>query len=346
MPVETRYLNSIRVIAIIGVVMGHIFITTCSYFLPLLTQTETYICVVLRNLWYWCVPLFVMISGVLFLNPEKKITIEKLFVKYILRLVLVLFIFGVPYAWAEYFVAAEYSFNIRQIGAAFLSVVQGKTETHLWYLYLIIGLYLIVPLLKVFSENAGRKTFEYTLAVLFVFTSLIPLIQRIFHLESGFYIPVNSVYVFYFLLGHYIHQYRIMVNMKILLCICFFYCLYVVLLSLNSNLLLPAADFRIFSLEQDAPVVVLISFALFCLIHQKNKVNKVIDVLSSLCFGIYLLHPLFLFSLYLFLHFTPEKYPLILFIPGVIIGTFLPSVGLVWCLQILRHIWNRRFGRQ
>jgi surface polysaccharide O-acyltransferase-like enzyme len=223
-----------------------------------------------------------MISGVLFLNPEKKITVEKLLVKYIPRLILVLFIFGVPYAWAEDFVAAGYRFNIRQISAAFLSVIQGKTETHLWYLYLIIGLYLITPLVKVFSGNAERKTLEYMLAVLFVFTSVIPLIQRIFHVESGFYIPVNSVYVFYFLLGHYIHQYRVMVNTKILLCVCFFYCIYVILMSLNSNLLLPASDFRIFSLEQDAPVVALITFALFCLFNQKNKTNKVIDALSSL----------------------------------------------------------------
>jgi surface polysaccharide O-acyltransferase-like enzyme len=333
MPVETRYLNSLRVLAITGVVMVHVFMTICAYFTPVLSSIELYVCVVLRNLWHWCVPLFVMISGALFLNPEKEITVETLLVKYIPRLILVLFIFGVPYAWAEGFVAAGYRFNSRQISAAFLNVLQGKTETHLWYLYLIIGLYFITPLLKVFSDNAERKMLEYTLVVLFVFTSVIPLIQRIFHVTSGFYIPVNSVYVCYFLLGHYIHHYRVMANTKLLLCICFFYCIYVVLMPLNSRFLLPASDFGIFSLEQDAPIVALISFALFCLVHQKNKANKAIDVLSSLCFGIYLLHPLFLFSLYLFLHFTPETYPLILFVPGAIIGSVLPSAGLVWCLR-------------
>jgi surface polysaccharide O-acyltransferase-like enzyme len=87
---------------------------------------------------------------------------------------------------------------------------------------------------------------------------------------------------------------------------------------------------RFLSLESDSPVVAIVAFAIFCFFHQNNKTNRVIEFLSPLCFGIYLIHPLFLFSLYLFLGFTPEKYPLVLIIPGTISFTVLLSIGFTY----------------
>lgn len=325
-----QYLNGLRVLAIAAVIMGHIFMTICAYFTPVLTSSEAYFCIVLRNLWHWCIPIFVMISGVLFLNPQKEITIEKLFKKNIWRILLALFVFGVPYAFAEIFAAAHYHFDTRQIGSAFLYVIQGKAENHLWYLYFVLGLYLFVPLLRVFTDNAGGRKIEYILIVLFAFTSILPLLKNVFHFDIGFYIPVNSIYLFYFLLGHYIHQYQIKANAKILFLLLFAYCLYVILMSLNSPMIIVGSSGRLLSLESDSPVVVVVSLALFCLFHRNNKTNRVIEFLSPLCFGIYLIHPLFLFSLYLFLGFTPEKYPLVLFIPGAVSFTVLLSIGFVY----------------
>jgi surface polysaccharide O-acyltransferase-like enzyme len=330
LPKSTQYLNSLRVLAITGVIMGHIFMTICAYFTPVLSNTEIYFCVVFRNLWHWCIPLFAMISGVLFLNPQKEITIERLFKKYICRILLALFVFGVPYAFAAILVDAQYHFNIRQIGTAFLYVIRGKSENHLWYLYFIVGLYLLVPLLRVFTDNAGKKKIEYILIVLFVFTSILPLLKNIFLFDTGFHIPVNSIYVFYFLLGHYIHQYHIEIDIKILLFLLFSYGVYVVLISLNDTMIITALNGQLLSLESDSPIVAIVSVALFCLFHQINKTNKIIEFLSPLCFGIYLIHPLILFSLYLFLGFTPERYPLIIVILGTIVITVFSSIGFIY----------------
>jgi surface polysaccharide O-acyltransferase-like enzyme len=335
----THYLNVLRVLALTGVIMGHIFMTICAYFTPVLTGTEVYISTVLRNLWHWCVPLFVMISGVLVLDPQKEISLNKLFKKYILRVMVALFMFGVPYAFAELLVAEHYHFNIKQVGIAFLNVVQGKTDNHLWYLYFVTGLYLITPLIKVFTDNVPKKTLEYILIVLFLFTSIVPLLKTLNNIFSfGVYIPVNSVYVFYFLLGHYIHRYTITINSKILFLVIFCYILYTILMPLNETLVIQSASRRLLSLESDSPIIVLISLALFCLLHQMNRSNKVIDFLSPLCFGIYLIHPLFLFSLYLFLHFTPETYPLVLFISGAIVFTVSLSVAFTYCARRIKIV--------
>jgi surface polysaccharide O-acyltransferase-like enzyme len=339
---EIHYINTLRVLAITAVIMGHIFMTICSYFTAVLTNTEVNICVALRNMWHWCIPVFVMISGVLFLNPQKEISIEKLLKKYIPRLLLALLVFGVPYAFAEQFVSAQYHFSAGQIGAAFLMVLRGTAGNHLWYLYFVIGLYLIIPVMRAFTDNAGQKTLEYALVVLFMFTGILPLLKNVFHFSTGFYIPINSVYVFYFLLGHYIHHYNININTRLLIAVISFYLVYAALMPLKNDLILSTSSGRLISLEQDSPIIALVSAALFCLFHQKNKTSRIINFLSPLCFGVYLIHPLFLFSLYLFLGFTPEKCPLVLFILTTFVFTTLPSIGFSYLFHFLFRRGNIR----
>lgn len=63
---STEYLNILRWMATIAVVLIHVITAESDIY-------ESYrLLYVIRNLLNWCVPIFVMISGVLFLNPEKK----------------------------------------------------------------------------------------------------------------------------------------------------------------------------------------------------------------------------------------------------------------------------------
>jgi surface polysaccharide O-acyltransferase-like enzyme len=114
-----------------------------------------------------------MITGVLFLNPEKNITPVKMFKKYFLRIVLAIIIFGIPYCFMEIFFDANMSFKMDQIGIAALNALQGKSWDHMWYLYMIAGLYLCIPFIKIFVVNASINILKYTLLILFVFTSVL-----------------------------------------------------------------------------------------------------------------------------------------------------------------------------
>ncbi|MDR2466213.1 MAG: acyltransferase family protein, partial [Prevotellaceae bacterium] len=202
---DTAYLDTLRVFATFAVIMIHVFSPINLYFRDSLTDTEAYICVVLKNLWQWCVPVFVMITGVLFLNPEKEITLKKILKRHVLRIVAAIILFGTPYSFMEISFNANMSFNIRQIGIAALNAIQGKSWDSLWYLYMIAGIYLCVPLMRVFVVNASKRIVGYMLAILFVFTSLIPSLESILPYKFGIYIPINSVYLFYLLLGYYMH---------------------------------------------------------------------------------------------------------------------------------------------
>jgi hypothetical protein len=52
-----------------------------------------------------------MITGVLFLDPEKNISFEKILKKYVLRIILAIIIFGIPYCFMEIFFDANMLFN-------------------------------------------------------------------------------------------------------------------------------------------------------------------------------------------------------------------------------------------
>ncbi|MDR1955857.1 MAG: acyltransferase family protein, partial [Treponema sp.] len=141
--------------------MIHVFSPINSYFSDYLTKSESYICVVLNNVWQWCVPIFVMITGVLLLNPEKNITVERILKKYVLRILLAIIIFGIPYCFMEIFFDSGLSFHINQISSALLNTIQGKSWDHMWYLYMIAGLYLCIPLIKIFVINASKNIVKY-----------------------------------------------------------------------------------------------------------------------------------------------------------------------------------------
>ena len=205
---ETGYLDVLRVYAVTAVVVFHVFAFILKSFGEIISRKEYFISVMLVNIWLWHVPSFVMISGVIFLNTVKEITVKQLLKKYIFRIVLALFIFGVPFAFMEILFDAGFQFKTGQIGMAILNVFQGKLWDHMWYLYMIMGLYLMLPLLKTFVSNTNRRTMEYVILVLFIFTSIIPTVQNIFQIKIGFYLPVNSVFVLYLLMGHYIHHYN------------------------------------------------------------------------------------------------------------------------------------------
>lgn len=57
----------------------------------------------------WCVPVFVMISGALFLNPEKHISIKKLYTKNIFRIITAFFIWSTIYSAYNYFIANDHN---------------------------------------------------------------------------------------------------------------------------------------------------------------------------------------------------------------------------------------------
>lgn len=157
------WINNLRIIALLAVIMLH-----CSS--PLLADYvkaphAQWLAADLYNaLTRFAVPVFVMITGVLLLGKEEDVFI---FLKKRLGRVVLPFLF-----WSLVYVAyAYYNEDIPYTGDTWVTIKQVLHQLkygssyHLWYVYMLIGLYLVIPVLGKFIRNASEKETLYFLAV-------------------------------------------------------------------------------------------------------------------------------------------------------------------------------------
>ncbi len=194
------FLDKLRVAATCAVVLLHTVTGVMDHTDMGDYPVEKTVFLVLLDLICWCVPVFLMISGYLFLNPDRKITMGKMLCKYCRRIVSALFVFGVPYACLEQ-IATERCFRWHMIGNSFLMVLRGESWSHLWYLYLILFLYLLTPAMKKLLTVLPRPALYVLLAVLFAGSSVLPYLAKLFGMETVPALPDWGIYLFYYISG-------------------------------------------------------------------------------------------------------------------------------------------------
>ncbi len=146
------------------------------------------------------VPLFVMLTGALLLDPVKAEEPLRVFYKKRFNRIAWPFVFWtvVYFAW---------SFSVRAQPLTLFNIGQGLiagSYAHLWYLYLLMGLYAVTPILRVLVKHLNRRLFTYLILLWLAGTVITPFI----HTFTGFaFNPVVFVFfdwVGYFLLGLYL----------------------------------------------------------------------------------------------------------------------------------------------
>jgi surface polysaccharide O-acyltransferase-like enzyme len=252
----------------------------------------------------WAVPVFLMITGVLLLKNEKTITYTVCIKKYCKRIVLALFVFGVPFSMLEIFMDSR-KISVSMIADAVVNVITGKSWTHLWYLYALIGIYLILPVIKSFTDHCGRRTQGYFLIILFLFNFVIPFLNRILHITIGFEIPVSSYTVFYLVLGHYLDEEMPGLLKKRWFSVCLILGCAVTTIAVNS-LIYPEGNA---DLGSGSMLSAIEAVAVFSLVYTFTfRQNTYIWSVDRLCFGVYLVHPVFINFTYKFLKITPLSF--------------------------------------
>ncbi len=166
------YINELRVIATLCVVLIHSIIIDENTLL----HSEIATLMFYKNVLWCVVPLFVMISGALFLNPSKE-TSYKAMGKYVRRIFLALVVFGLPMCFMELLYGGE-KVSAVLIFDTLTNWVTGHSWGHMWYLYMLLGLYLVTPIIKPFVVEASDTELKISLGLLFVLSVLFPLIER------------------------------------------------------------------------------------------------------------------------------------------------------------------------
>ncbi len=293
---QLEFLDILRWAAIAMVVMIHVVSGVADTISGEMTQNQIVVYETVKNMMTAGVPIFLMISGALFLAPEKEITLGRMLKHYVRRILLALLIFGTVFAVME-LIMTERTFSPGMLGKGFFMTLEGNTWAHMWYLYELIGLYLATPFLKILISCGGKKLLEYGLILGFLFSSIFPFAEQFTKFHLGFTYPFTGIYLFYYVLGYYLRKYA-KIERK-----------FAASTAVVSGiiLLVNGLFLQLFSVSYDSPWIVLLAAGLF-LTASGTKIHVPwLSAHRGLCFGIYLVHPVFLNFFYKFLHITPLK---------------------------------------
>lgn len=219
-----NYIGNLRIFACIGVILCHV---AANNWYGNIEENSWLVMTTYVALSKFCVPAFIMISGVLFLQNDKEVSVKKLYLHNILRLVIFLVFWSECYQVYNLVVYENESY-IKAIVRGFINILQGNTQAHFWYIYLIIGLYMIVPIVKPWINQLNRRQIEYFLLLFLIFNSMYCIVSGmdywICSLISEFCgkLSINIVggFLGYFVLGYYLNTYDITpVVRKVLYCV-------------------------------------------------------------------------------------------------------------------------------
>lgn len=326
------------------------------------------------------VPLFVMMTGLLLL-PVKKQPLGKFYKKRIYRVLFPFLIWSVLYSmfpWVTGVLGLP-----KEIIGDFFCYTQGQEsqslidslkdvamipfnfshkENHMWYIYLLIGLYLYMPFFSAWIENADRKT-KRAFLLIWIISLFIPYLKEyvancLFE-RSGYVFGTDTwnefglFYYFagfngYLLLGHYVKKGNAWSLMKtFILCILMFavgyYITYTGFSTTASNPNATETEIELF-FTFCSPNVLLMTLATFLLLQKvvitNSTVIKVLANMTQCGFGIYMVHYFVVGPFFLLI--GPSSLPIPLQVPLMAICIFLCSwafTALIYKLMPRKAVW-------
>ena len=300
--ISTVHVDLIRVVAILSVILLHVTnLLNNQNFVP--STLRWWTIDIYQSLGRLGVPLFVMLTGLLLLTPSKKDeSITTFFKKRFTRI-------GLPFIfWSIiYFIWAFYIEKQPLTQDFIINGIFRGPYVIFWYIYLLVGLYFITPLLRVMLTQLTDKLYKYFLvlwATSFILTPLLNMVSNGPSLitDCFFIIPL---YVGYFVIGNYLIKAQIKRRTLITTTI-----LGIALTAIATailDLFLEGGAIYFYH-EYSSPTIILTSLALFTLLlsyKPKNKLQTqkpswkqhILHTISKNTLPIYFLHVIIIYIL-------------------------------------------------
>ncbi len=337
------YLDALRTVACFAVVMLHVTALN-TYNVEFISQ-EWNIFMFYESVVNWAVPTFVMISGAVMLNKDyayKRILMKTL------KISQIFFVWSALYLIFDFCI---YGMSTYSDNALWLQVfLQG--HYHMWYLIMLAGLYLIVPIMKGMIDKASSRKAYVLLAIVLTFT--VPTVMDLLQqskvggvlrntVVGAFYRALTNVhddlnfhltmgFAAYFVIGYeMVHFINISAHKCwILGCLCFFIGIVITFFEIMISNSKEAAGFFM----QHYQVAILLQSAGILLIMKSLQGRKIVlwlGKISPLTLGIYIIHPMIIETLQRF-GITSLSFNPVLFIPLLTLAIFTVAALIVYFL--------------
>lgn len=212
------YLDTTKIIAVFFIVVMHV--SSGAWGTAQIGTFDWHVLNVFNALSRFCIPLFFMQIGALFLNDSIDLPIKKLYRKYILHLVTAFLFWSVINMVIYYIYDAPNGFADFTIASFLVGVLEGAPYVH-WFIFVAISMYIIIPILRALAKDI--RVCGYFLILWAIFSIVLPLVQQLQWIFPGMPEGAKEVltqvtnatdrikpgmvvdYVGYLVLGHYIH---------------------------------------------------------------------------------------------------------------------------------------------
>ena len=333
------YLDHLRGFATFAIVVLHV--AASGWYAADVSGVSWQIMNIYDGIMRWGVPAFMMISGALFLSRE--IPVKKIYTKYILRLVAAYVFWNL-----FYILTLEDTFQkgpVRSFGEHYIEMITG--HYHMWFVVALIMMYICIPIFKKIVSD--KRLTGWCLGILFVLFFLIPSVFRILTdlvlpggeagagPESIFSlrrilrkVTETAAYSFYYILGFVLDRAELKKKARVIIYILGAAGLAAtILLSLAASL---KAGHGVESFYGNFNVHVLctaVGVHTWFKYHAFNneRRNRLAVTLSTLGFGVYLVHPFFIEKLREICGLQPLSFSAVVSVPVISVIVFAAALG-------------------
>lgn len=318
-----EYYDNLRVLAIFGIIAIHVFQLwhhgeqVYGLYIYMFSEIVRY-----------AVPIFLMLSGALLLNRDIELGY---FLRHRLTRIAYPFIFYLIVSFLlSLFTDKGFSFNI---------------FSNYWYFWMILGVYLAVPIINKFIQHASLREIEYFI-VIFLMAAVFYQFVLFYNIDNYFNLNFFAAPIGFVVLGYYlsIKDFNIDSRKVIILAIAVFL-IATYMKMLSTGAVMPKSFALDYEATQSAILdswvdvsifVILQSASLFVLFKNLNFVGfrKAVVSISNLSYGMYLINSLLMFYIAPFFVSLPHSgIEICLTIVFMCVFVFLASWFIVWVLS-------------
>lgn len=294
------YFDILNIIAIIAVIALH-----CNSIVHGTPNVRAWTSsLIVECIFYFAVPLFCMLSGATLMNYREKYNTKTFFKKRLLKVAIpflfwaiIMFVWKIHIHWLD----VKQFTNITDWINAFFS---NKEESTYYFIFIILGIYLTMPLLSLVAKKENHKTLWFTVLLFFIFNAFLPNILNLLKIQYNNNLSVQiGNYIIFVILGYLLStdnidkKYRVLIYIGAIIGLIYRF-------STTFILSRQAGDVVDITWGYTSWHAILLTCAVFISVKNlnlekklknKTRTKTIIMKIASCSFGIYLIHKIIMY---------------------------------------------------
>lgn len=328
---DTSWMDLARVLGIIAVVAAHVISPAVLVDVPDRSSAAWWAAAGVNALVRFCVPIFILISGALLLAPPTVTPVREFYRRRLHRV-------GIPLlAWSVFYFGLRAWTSPQGLTAEKLGqdLAIGKPYYHLYFLFVLLGLYAITPFLRIVVAHAKPRTLATFAGVLLTIGVLDQLFTMLFRSGQQSAATQFLPYAGYFVAGLLLQRLPITAGLVRLAAAGFVVA--VALTAVGTYAMLELAPIEYadeYFVMPLSPTVIAMAFSAVILMRARvaqrpiaGARGRVLHYTAGLSFGIYLVHPAVLTELRERFTYPADLSGVLLTGGGILLATFAVSAA-------------------